>query len=111
MHILVHPFLCFFVVVVVGLKVLAILDGVVGLHQQVPDAVLFLQVQSSDAHDVVVVDNLADLPVQRAIPLVRPLLVVIDRKVVQILVKLLLVLHEVALGQYRYGRQFERNLN
>jgi len=53
------------VIFIFWLKVLAILNGVVSLKQQLSNAILIFKVQWSQSDDIVAIDHLSDLPVQR----------------------------------------------
>ena len=98
----VHRLFGRFVVPVLGLQIFAVLDGVVGLKQEVPYTVLIFKVKRPQADNVVAVDNLPNFAIERFESLVRAKvrLVVVDSKVLQILLEVLLLLDQIALGEY-----------
>lgn len=110
-HLLVHHLFGFLVLFIVGLEIFAVLDGHVGLEQEVSDAFLVLEVERFEADDVVVVDDLFDLAVKSAVVVGRVAVVFIDSEVGEEMVDFLLIGDEVALGQHCYRRQLQSDLN
>lgn len=110
-HLLVHHLFGLLVLPIVGLEVLAVLDGHVGLEQEVSDAFLVLEVEGFEADYVVVVDDFFDLAVEGAIVVGRVAVVFVDSEVGEEMVDFLLVRDEVALGQHCYRWQLQSDLN
>ena len=107
---MVHRLLGPLVLLIVGLEVFAVLDGHVGLEQQVSDAVFILEVERLEADDVVVVDDLLYLAVEGAVVVGGVAVIFVDCEVGEEMVDFLLVRHEVALGQHCYGGQLQSDL-
>lgn len=106
-HLLVHHLLSLLVLFIVGLEVLPVLDGHVCLEQEVSDAFLILEVEWFEADDVVMVDDLLDLAVKRAIVVGGMAVVFIDGEVGQEMIDFLLIRHQITFRQHCYGRKFQ----
>lgn len=73
---LINGLLCFLIKIVLGLKILPILNRMISLKQQIPDAVLILKIEWFQTDNIVVVEYLPELVIKTII-LITVLFIVI----------------------------------